>query len=102
MNVKLFLSDLESSSSTGWAGRELVNISMLLWKALDRVLGTGKSEMEVICESSDTLLLATIALLSASTSGSSTLDLTIRSCFRTSAEIRTEIDLNSKWTGFSS
>ena len=73
---------LDSSSSTEWAGLELANISMLLWNALDRVLGTGKSEMDVIWDSSDTLLLATTALLSANTSGSSTLDLTIRSCFR--------------------
>ena len=69
---------LVSSFSIGWADLELASISMLLWKALERVLGTGKSEMDVICESSETLLLATIALLSARISGSSTLDLKLQ------------------------
>ena len=73
---------LESSTLVVFVDVIPLSFSMLLWKALERVEGMGMSEMEVIWDSSDTLLLATTARLASSTSGSSTRAFTRRSCLR--------------------
>ena len=71
---------MSSASSLGVVNP--LSLSMLLWNILERFSGMGMSEKDVTWESSDTLLLATIARCSARMSGSSITDFTRRSFLR--------------------